>query len=387
MRGIIHLDLGLTHQNKIIVDKTIRILQVIGSMGAGGAETMLMNWYRGIDRAKVQFDFLVHHQAESCYEEEIRSLGGVIYHLSFADDHNIVKYKKDLKEFFQAHPEYKIVHGHHSSYGRWYLKAAKEAGVPVRISHSHIASFSRTIMGVTFFILSRGYKKNANVHFACSIAAGNYMYGKTPFEVINNGIDTERFKYNPQVRLEVRQKCVIKDTTTLFVHVGRFHHQKNHDFLIDIFNAYSNENPDCELWLVGEGPLQNKVKEKVAQLGLSEKVCFLNNRSDVPDLLSASDLFLFPSFYEGLPLTLVEAQTSGLPVVCSDSITDETKLTDNYFSLSLSAPLLQWVKTIIQACEIKIDRSKCHFKVKEVGYDSTDVAMKIQKYYIEHYGV
>lgn len=365
----------------------IRVLQVVGSMGAGGAETMLMNWYRKIDREKVQFDFLVHHQAESCYEEEIRKMGGVVYHLSFADDHNIPKYKRDLKAFFEAHPEYKIVHGHHSSYGRWYLKAAKQAGVPVRISHSHIASFSKTMTGVLFFLMSRKYKKYANVHFACSVAAGNYMYGKEPFEVYNNGIDTEKFKFNLEVRQKVRKEFDFDESKTVFAHVGRFHHQKNHNFLIDIFKAYTDRNADCSLFLIGTGPLHEKIKEKVKKLGLNEKVYFLNNRSDVPDLLCASDLFLFPSFYEGLPLTLVEAQTSGLPVVCSDSITDETKLTDDYYALSLTDPLDKWVDVIDKARAKTIDRSKSNHTVKNAGYDSYDVAMKIQKYYLEHYEV
>lgn len=348
---------------------------------------MLMNWYRKIDREKVQFDFLVHHQAESCYEAEIRNLGGVVHHLSFADDHNVLKYKKDLIVFFEDHPEYKIVHGHHSSYGQWYLKAAKQAGVPVRISHSHIASFSRTATGVFFFFMSRKYKKYANVHFACSKAAGDYMYGKMPFEVINNGIDTEKFTYSQTARQRIRLEYGIKDGTTLFSHVGRFHHQKNHDFLIDVFNAYNEKNPDCALFLIGEGPLQGKVREKANKLGLTDKVFFLNNRSDVPDLLSASDLFLFPSFYEGLPLTLVEAQTSGLPIVCSDTITDETKLTDYYFPLSLSDSLSKWVDTIILAKKQIVDRSSANLVVKKGGYDSYDVAMKIQKFYLDHYEV
>lgn len=234
------------------MNKVIRVLQVIGSMGAGGAETMLMNWYRKIDREKVQFDFLVHHQAESCYEAEIRNLGGIVHHLSFADDHNLLKYKKDLKTFFKEHSEYKIVHGHHSSYGRFYLKAAKEAGVPIRISHSHIASFSKTKTGILIYILSRQFKKYSNVHFACSIAAGKYMYGTMPFVVINNGIDTEKFKYNDSSRQHIRKEFCINNSTTLFVHVGRFHHQKNHDFLIDVFNAYNEKNPDCALFLIGE---------------------------------------------------------------------------------------------------------------------------------------
>ena len=354
-------------------------------MGAGGAETMLMNWYRKIDREKVQFDFLVHHQTEACYEEEIRQLGGKIYRLSFADDHNITKYKKDLHSFFETHHEYKIVHGHHSSYGRWYLKAAKEAGVPVRISHSHIASFSRTLTGVLFFFMSRKYKKYANVHFACSNAAGKYMYGRTPFEVINNGIDTEKFKYSQTAREKVRKEYGFKDSTTLFAHVGRFHHQKNHNFLIDVFKAYSDKHSDCALFLIGLGPLQKKIREKVNRLGLKEKVYFLNNRNDVPDLLSASDLFLFPSFYEGLPLTLVEAQNSGLPIVCSDSITDETKLTCYYYPVSLADSLTKWIETIENARDVVIDRTQSNLMVKKGGYDSYDVAMKIQKYYLEHY--
>lgn len=369
------------------MNNPIRILQIIGSMGAGGAETMLMNWYRKIDREKVQFDFLVHHQAESCYEEEIRKLGGIVYHLSFADDHNLIKYKKDLSVFFKTHSEYKIVHGHHSSYGRWYLKAAKDAGIPLRISHSHIASFSKTITGLLFFFMSRKYKKYANVHFACSIAAGNYMFGKIPFDVINNGIDTDKFKFNQRARQRIRKEYGINNGTTLFIHVGRFHHQKNHEFLIDIFNAFTKNNNDCALFLLGEGPLQVRVREKVIKLGLTDKVFFLNNRSDVPDLLSASDLFIFPSRYEGLPLTLVEAQTSGLPIVCSDAITDETRLTDYYYSISLNNPLSDWVDTINQALKKDIERDKASFIIKEGGYDSCDVSMKMQNYYLEHYGV
>lgn len=359
----------------------IRILQIIGSMGAGGAETMIMNWYRGIDRTKVQFDFLVHHQAESCYEEEIRKLGGNIYHLSFADDHNLFKYKKDLKQFFDEH-KYKIVHGHHSSYGMFYLKAAKDAGVSVRISHSHIASYSRTMQGYIFFILSRRYHKYANVHFACSNAAGKYMYGEKPYTVINNGIDTTRFHYDKIAGETIRKELGLNSEATVLVHVGRFHHQKNHKFLADIFKVYHSLNSNSYLLLVGEGPLQEVVKKQVNDYGIADNVKFLNNRMDVPAILSASDVFVFPSFYEGLPLTLVEAQASGLPIVCSDAITDETRLTNTYYALSLNDDVSKWCDAIEKCGKTINDRNKAAMVVKAAGYDSNDVAKQIQDYYL-----
>ena len=365
------------------MSEPIRVLQVVGNMDAGGLETMIMNWYRKIDRDKVQFDFLVHNLKQGFYEEEIKSLGANVYHCTVLDDWNFIKYKKFLTNFFENHKEYRIVHGHHSALGAFYLKAAKAAGIPIRISHSHIASFSKSVRGCAKFFITRQYGKYASVHFACSKAAGEYMYGKNgKYIVINNGIDTDKFRFDPEIRDEYRANNELLDKMVL-IHVGRFHDQKNHQFLIDVFNAVQKRNEKSVLLLLGVGPLQESIRCKVNGLGLSEKVLFLNNRDDVNCFLSAADVFVFPSLYEGLPLTLVEAQTSGLPVVCSDRITEETKLSENYYSLSLNAPVSEWADLIIQQGRKENHRSNSYLAIRQKHYDSTDVVTKMEKYYLK----
>lgn len=363
----------------------VRVLQVVGNMSAGGLETLIMNWYRRIDKEKVQFDFLVHHSQISFYENEIQSLGGNVYHLTFSDDRNYIKYKKDLNEFFSLHPEYKVVHGHHSSFGSFYLSAAERAGVPCRISHSHIASFSKTLNGFLIFILSRKYGGHANYHFACSKAAGQYMYGKeSKFSVINNGIDTVKFAFSTESRQIMRNELGIEDKIVI-IHVGRFADQKNHSFLIDIFNELHKKRSDSVLLLAGIGPLQGKIRSKVDKLGLKEYVLFLNNRDDINNILNAADVFAFPSLYEGLPLTLVEAQASGLPVICSDKVTTETKLTERYYSLSLKMSPEKWACRILEMLNNTYNRSEAAVIVKSKQYDSEDVTNQMQDFYLKQY--
>lgn len=364
----------------------IRVLQIVGGMGSGGLETMIMNWYRNIDRSKVQFDFLVHHSEKCFYDDEIERMGGRIYRTSLSNDHNLVKYIKELSSFFKKHSsEYKVVHGHNSTYGVFYMNAAKKAGIPYRISHSHIASFTKSLQGYIFFFMSRFYKKNSNIYFACSRAAGCYMYGKgKDFMVINNGIDTEKFHYSEARRNEIRKELGIEGKIVL-VHVGRFHDQKNHKFLIDIFDEYKRKNPESCLLLIGIGPLQETIRQKVADLGLSDSVFFLDQKPNVYNFLSASDVFVFPSLYEGLPLTLVEAQSSGLPIICSDSVTNETKLTDSYFPVSLNQPVSEWAKQIDVVRKLSVDRNIAASQVRLKDYDCKDVAKFIEQYYLKLY--
>lgn len=360
----------------------IRVLQITGAMGSGGLETMIMNWYRNIDRTKVQFDFLVHHQEKCFYDDEIEKMGGRIFHMSLSNDHNLLKYKKDLKAFFEEHgQEYTVVHGHHSTYGVFYFKAAKKAGIPIRISHSHIASFTKSIQGYIFSFLSRLYKKYANIHFACSRAAGDYMYGNgSDYQIINNGIDTEMFHFSKEKRQEYRKK-LNAEGKTLLVHVGRFHDQKNHTFLLDIFAEYKKINPCSLLVMIGIGPLQEQMKQKAARLNLSDSALFLDQKSNVYDYLSAADVFVFPSLYEGLPLTLVEAQCSGLPIVCSDTVTDETKLTDYYYALSLEQSPTEWANTIEKVTNLEIDRGMAACIVRKCDYDCKGVVNAITERY------
>lgn len=363
------------------MNEPIRVLHVVGNMGAGGLETLIMNWYRTIDRNKIQFDFLVHKESRAFYEDEIIALGGRIYHCSFLNDYNYIKYKRFLKSFFAEHNEYKIIHGHHSALGVFYLKQASKAGIPARISHSHIANFSKTARGLIKYGITRLFGKYANIHFACSKAAGNYMYGsRYSFEVINNGIDVERFKYNEINRHNIRNNLNVNDKHVI-IHVGRFHDQKNHSFLIDIFNEVHKIDSDTVLLMVGVGPLQKSIKNKVKELGLEDNCLFLNNRDDVQDLLSAADVFLFPSLYEGLPLTLIEAQTSGLPIVCSNTITLETRVTNNYYPLPLNMGSTEWAKIVIEHYYDDINRKDACVIVKDSGFDNNDVVEKMTELY------
>lgn len=362
----------------------LRILHVVGKMDTGGMETLIMNWYRNLDKSKIQFDFLTHHEERGFYDDEIEANGGRIYRLSFSNDRNFRKYKKDLSEFFSIHKEYKIVHGHISAYGLIYFYIAKKQGVAIRISHSHIASFNKTISGCIIYLLSRFFKKHATDYFACSRAAGNYMYGNgTNFTVINNGIDTDKYVFSKEKREKMRTELNLDDAYTL-VHVGRFFDQKNHSFLIDIFAKYIKLNPNAKLLLVGIGPLQNKIRDKVKTLGLEDSVLFLNQQPNVQDYLSAADLFIFPSLYEGLPLTLVEAQSSGLPVVCSDTITDETCLTDYYFQMSLKNSAEEWAKKIKAVSSIKYSRIGSNSLVRSKGFDCKDVVKSLENKYLNY---
>jgi len=363
----------------------IRVLHVVGNMDAGGMETLIMNWYRIIDREKVQFDFLVHSKKTGFYEQEISQLGGKVYHLSFLDDKNFVSYVSSLKNFFCEHKEYKVLHGHHSSLGPIYLRVAKLYSIPCRISHSHIASYSKSLRGVVKYFITRYYGKFANTHLACSNAAGKYMYNdKTDYKVVNNGIDVGKFAYSEAVRSRKRMELEIADEKVI-IHVGRFFDQKNHGFLINIFSDLHKKAPETKLLLVGVGPLKCSIEEKVSKLGLNDAVRFLNNRDDVNELLCAADMFLFPSLYEGLPLTLVEAQASGLPVVCSNTITEETRLTDFYRIVDLAAPISVWTENVLEALRSEVDREKAYMLVKNQGYDSRDVVLDMQDFYLRKY--
>lgn len=358
-----------------------RILHVVGNMNAGGMETLIMNIYRKINKDLIQFDFLVHSSNKSAYEDEIINLGGNIFHFTLLDDMNILKYIKDLNEFFRKHSEFKVVHGHHSAFGYLYLKIAKNHGVSCRIAHSHIAFFSKTIKGYLKFLVTRFFKKYATVKFACSKAAGDYMYGKNSnYSIIRNGIDAKQFSFSNKLRQKIRDDFRIKSSTIVVGHVGRFHDQKNHSFIVDVFSEYRKKNPDSVLLLIGIGPLLEEIKLKVKKLNLQDSVFFLGERNDVSSLMQAFDVVLFPSLYEGLPLTLIEAQASGLPIVCSDTITDETCISTNYHRLSLNDKKDLWVIKILEC--INNNREIAYRNVIENGYDSQNVANDLLEFYL-----
>ena len=357
----------------------IRVLQVVTYMGRGGLETMLMNYYRNIDRSKVQFDFLVHRDFEADYDKEILSLGGKIYHISRLIPWS-KSYKKELCRFFTEHPEYKIVHVHQDCLSSVALQCAEKCGVPVRIAHSHNSNQDKNLK----YPIKKYYMKKipdyATDLFACGKEAGKWMFGNHEFRVLPNAIDTSRYIFTESIRNEVRKELSIADEFVIG-HIGRFNPQKNHDFLIDIFSQIKKQKSNAKLLLVGDGDEISNIKNKVQKLQLNNSVIFTGVRTDVNRLLQAMDVFVFPSLYEGFPVTMVEAQASGIPCIISDKVPDECIITEGLVDVkSLSDSSEKWAECILSKKEVK--RRNVSDDIIKSGFDIKSAAKWLEEFYI-----
>ena len=363
------------------MSEPVRVLMVNYKMQCAGIESFIMNMYRNIDRSKVQFDFLVHYRAPQFYDKEIEKLGGKIYRLSVREDNNFIKYFRDLKIFFEEHPEYKIVHGHMESFGVFYLRAAKLAGIPTRIAHSHIAQKNDGLKGTAKHILNRFYRTYATDLFACSDEAGKFLFGNRKYTVFNNAIDTKKFVFSPEERKRVRAELGVSEDDFIVGHVGRFNQQKNHMFLIDIFNEIQKKNEKAKLLLIGEGDLYNAVVKYANDLKIRDKILFMGIRADVNRIYQAMDVFVMPSLFEGLPVSGIEAQAAGLPCVFSDTITRQTAITPNVKFISLNDSKGSWAEKILDFSNsvVRTDMSKY---IYEAGYDIGVEVSKLQNFYI-----
>ncbi len=362
------------------MDKPIRILHVVTYMGRGGLETMLMNYYRNIDRDKVQFDFLTHRDFEADYDQEIKDLGGKIYHLPQLNPFS-PSYLKDLDQFFREHREYKIVHSHLDCMAGIPLKYAERNGVPVRIAHAHNSNQIRDKKYILKIYFKRNIKKYATHLFACSREAGKWMFATDNFQVLNNAIDARKYVYNADVRKKVRDEFGIATNTLVFGHVGRFSAQKNHKFLIEIFKNISDVHPDSILMLVGEGELQQNIREKVQRAGLKNKIIFTGVRSDVSRLLQAMDVFIIPSLFEGLPVVLIEAQAAGLPCLISERVPDECeKVPGLVHQLNLNNNEKKWAKAALRYTSTK--RRNTLKEIVDAGFDIKSSVQELQQFYM-----
>lgn len=359
----------------------MRVLQVVTNMDRGGLETMLMNYYRHIDRTKVQFDFLTHRQERAAYDDEIEALGGRIYRLP-----RLVPWSKsylsELNRFFDEHPEYKIIHVHQDCLSSVILKAAAKHDVPVRIAHSHSANQDKNIKYPIKLWYKRKIPRHATHLFACGKEAGDWMFSGAPYQIVNNAIDAAAYTYDADKRGELRRQLVLADELVIG-HVGNFTQPKNHPFLLEIFTALLKKEPNAVLLLVGGGEEMSQIREKAQKLGIAEHVHFLGVRSDVAGLMQAMDVFVFPSLYEGLGIALIEAQTAGLPCVVSDTIPHEAYLTDLVDSESLSAPAEKWVEKILE--KRAIPRTDRRAEIATHGFDITTEAVKLQEFYLKAY--
>lgn len=364
------------------MDEPIRVLHVVTYMGRGGLETMIMNYYRNIDRSKVQFDFLTHRNERWDYDDEIERLGGKIYHLPKLNPFN-PKYLNALDNFFKKHKEYKIVHCHQDCLSGIVLKYAKKNGVPFTIAHSHNANQDKNLKYLVKLIAKKNICKYSDYLFACGKEAGEWMFKTSDFEILNNAIDTKRYIYNEEKSLEMKEKLGVTDKFVIG-HVGRFRPQKNHSFIIDIFKEVCEKEANSILLLVGDGPLEDEIKKKVHDLGLEDKVKFLGSRDDVNDLMQAMDVFMLPSLYEGFGIVLIEAQASGLKCVISESIPTDAIISKKVKQLSLDEDISSWAKEIL--CS-KSERKEGIEDIEKSKYDIKSNAKWLENFYIERLGV
>ena len=360
----------------------IRVLQVVTHMERGGLESMIMNYCRYIDREKVQFDFLAHRQERAAFDDEIESLGGRIYRLP-----RLVPWSKSylsaLNRFFEEHPEYKVVHVHQDCLSSVILKAAAQHNVPVRVAHIHSANQDKNLKYPVKLWYKRFIPQYATNLFACGKDAGDWMFGGASYQIINNAIDVAAYTYDPTKRQEMRRQLGLENDFTIG-HVGRFNQPKNHPFLIDIFAALLKKEPNAVLLLAGGGEDMPKIQAKAQALGVAEHVRFLGVRSDVADLMQVMDVFVFPSLYEGLPVTMVEAQAAGLPCIISDKVPSECILTEGLVDImTLSASPEAWAEKIL--AKRAIPRTDRRAEIAAHGFDITTEAVKLQEFYLKAY--
>lgn len=364
------------------MSKPIRILHIVQKMEAGGTQAFLMNLYRNIDRDKIQFDFLVEYEEKEFYDDEIISLGGKIYYTNFRKTLNVIKFKKTLSNILKEHPEYKIVHIHATAIGKICTDVAKKCGVKTIIAHTHNNSAVKDWKYYPKILLRKLYTKGPTDFFACSEDAGRYTFKNKKFTVVYNAIDIDKFLFKQEIREEFRKEFNIEDKFVIG-NIGRLHEQKNQSFLIDVFYEIQKRKDNAILLIVGKGPLENKLKEKVSNLGINNKVYFLGNRKDVERIYQGMDVFVLPSLFEGLGIVAIEAQVSGLPVIASTGVAKEANITDNIQNIDLSESIDVWVEAI---CKTKVkNRKNIENIVRKSRFNIENNAKFLQEFYLKKY--
>ena len=360
----------------------IRILHIVQRMEAGGTQAFLMNLYRNIDRSKIQFDFLVEYEEKEFYDNEIISLGGKIYYTNFRKTLNVIKFKKTLSNILKEHPEYKIVHIHATAIGKICTDVAKKCGVKTIIAHTHNNSAVKDWKYYPKILLRKLYTNGPTDFFACSEDAGRYTFKNKKFTVVYNAIDIDKFLFKQEIREEFRKELNIEDKFVIG-NIGRLHEQKNQSFLIDVFYEIQKKKDNAILLIVGKGPLENELKEKVSNLGINNKVYFLGNRKDIDRIYQGIDVFALPSLFEGLGIVAIEAQVSGLPVIASTGVAKEANITSNIQNIDLKDSIDIWAETICRS-NVK-NRNSVEKLVRNSKFDVKNSAKFLQEFYLKKY--
>lgn len=361
-----------------------RILHFTPGFRFGGIETLLLGLYRHLDRDRFQFDFVTDNVDPMDEFDEIRSLGGRVYQFGRYLDNPLDYQRKFAKAIAEMNPHHTVFHGHDALRSGPLLLACKRRGINRRILHSHTDSFQgsmrKYITPPILFLTNR----LATQFFACSSEAGQFMFPGREFSIFNNAIDLQQFAFDPAARTILRTNLGIGPDTVVIGHTGRFTFQKNHNWIITVFADFVKNLPDSRLLLVGEGPLDGELNDLANKLMVSDKVIFAGRQDRIPEYLSAMDLFLLPSHFEGLGISLIESQANGLPALASNVVNDEVCLTEAISKLSLDASARDWANALASLhVNGRFDTTEQIVKLRASGYDIANQWQKL----IELYGL
>ncbi len=374
----------------------IHILQWGMTTGLGGIETFIMNVYRHMDRAKVQFDFLQdHHDGPLQFEDEIRDMGGTVYRELVPQRDSLIRSRTCLPKFFRRHPEIVGVHMHANFPYALPLKYAQRAGIELRVLHSHnieeYQHHENPLRALLWDMRGRSIAKDIDRYpthyFACSDLAANFMFPDKPYTWVRNGIDSARFAYNPAVRKRLREELGIAEHTSVIGFCGGLRPQKNPIFLLNMFERYHAIHPDSVLILVGDGLLREDIERNVTEMNLEGCVRLLGQRADAAELYQAMDAFVLPSVAEGLGIVYIEAQCAGLPCLGSAGVVPESARVCDlmHFERLESGPEI-WAERLNDMLENASERKDRTAEVQAKGYEMSDVAAQLQEFYIRNAG-
>ena len=363
----------------------IKVAIIVGKMDSGGKKNLIMEYYRHIDRDKIQFDFICDSDSQAIPEQEIVELGGRIYKIS--PYQHIFRNMTDMARIFRQN-KYKIVHAYNSTMNLFPMAVAKYCNVPVRISESLSMAHEgdwKTILKKMLRPMSKWY---ANYHMSCGDDCGRWQFGSKLFDagkvdVFKTVINTEFNSFNPEVREKTRAEFGWEDKIVVG-HIGRFTAQKNSVHMIEIFGAVAKKEPNAILCLIGDGELKEEMMKKIDELGINKQVAYLGRREDIQQFYNAMDCFILPSLYEGLPVVGLEAESCGLPMFFSNEVTREANACDLGHFIGLDESIDVWAGEIIKACKKNMPVRKSHAKeVCDAGFDSASEAIRMQNYYID----
>lgn len=360
----------------------IQVLHVLGGLGTGGTESLIMNWYRNIDRTKIQFDFLVR-SPDNNYLEEITKLGGRVFYTASFPRHffrNFLETRKILKR-----KEWDVIHVHgNAAMYMLPLRLAKKLGYTNRIMHSHSIKAQNKVFLRIHNMNKMKLPTLATQCLACSAAAGKWMFADHAFSLSQNAIDVDSYRFDSEVRTKIRKGLGIENKFVVG-HVGRFAVPKNHEFLLNVFAEMKRDCPESILMLVGDGELETSIKAQAEQLGVADSVLFMGRRSNVGELMSAMDMFVLPSLYEGLGIVLVEAQCNGLPcVVSQEAYNEEVNVyPDRVSVLPLSRGAEAWADHILSKSSIEVNRNVDLDILQDRGYDMKAEIKKLEELYLQ----